>query len=548
MLAGGLRAWLEDGVAAVAGGRAADRTPMVVTGRRLSCHPVPDATRRPEAVQGPQVLGALVAVLFRQTVVAGSGDDPLDDALAGLDAEPGGHELSALVTAMPASMVPALLGELGRATAHLARDWAAVPAAWLARTNDPVNVPLGGGRVVLTGTFDLVLGAPSDGTASVCLVDVCSGARRSGDRTLRHYHALLETLRSGAPPFRVATYYTRDGSMVAEEVDDALLSAMIDPVVAAVAEACRAADADAPPSAPLDTTPAPATEWSEAAPIGVVSPNALPRARALTDVVLALPGRGVDPAVGDALARRMSKSLRRVPAPPGGRVRVDGYLLAKGVLPARPDATPFTWSSRTARRSLALAAVAACVAGSARTPREAVRRAIRDAAEGAGAQWPAPHALGTWLASLPAGGRAVVEAEATRWATLWWTALDWDRMAAGTEIGGTDRWWNPPSARWLGVRGRVDLRTTAGERPVLLSMSAGRPSASSRAELLLPALVDVLSEPAQPAPARVVGWWPAAGRTMVVPVDEAGLTEVARLVCRRAGEVVHPVEGGRRSG
>jgi hypothetical protein len=53
---------------------------------------------------------------------------------------------------------------------------------------------------------------------------------------------------------------------------------------------------------------------------------------------------------------------------------------------------------------------------------------------------------------------------------------------------------------------------------------------SSRAELLLPALVEVLHTPHTPPPARVVGWWPASGRTLVVPVDHRGLRETARAV------------------
>jgi hypothetical protein len=103
-----------------------------------------------------------------------------------------------------------------------------------------VVVPLAGGRVLLTSLFDLVLGDPSTGSASVCLVEVRSGARRSGDRARRRYAALLETLRSGAPPFRVATYYTRDGSIEVDEVDDDLLTATVSDVVEAVTTACRA--------------------------------------------------------------------------------------------------------------------------------------------------------------------------------------------------------------------------------------------------------------------------------------------------------------------
>jgi hypothetical protein len=544
MLAGGLRAWLEDGVAAVAGDRPSDAAPVVVTGRRIAGTfggGDPDsAVRRESPLQGPQVLGALTAVLFRQAVSAGLGEDPLDDALAGLDAEPGGEAVTGYVNSLRASALPALTGELERTTAHLVRDWSAVPAGWLPRTNDPVNIALAGGRVVLAGTLDLVLGAPSDGTASVCLVDVCSGARRSSDRTLRHYHALLETLRTGAAPFRVATYYTRDGSLVVDEVDDDLLSGMVDVVVAAVVHACGAAG-DAPTETggrrvDPDGTP----NFTGAAPAAVLSPTVLPRATALADALLGEGGHAIDPSLGEALGKRVALSLGQLAAPPDGRrTRIDGYALAAGVAAAGQQASPFRWTSRSARRALALTAVSDCVAGRSRTPGEAVGVAMGRAIDEAGQQWTGPRALGVWLGTLPAGGRAVVAAEATRWATLLWAGVDWDRLGQAAEVGGPDRWWNTAAARWLGVRGRADVRAATDGRPVLLTVGAGRPSPTSRAELLLPALVDVLNEPNQPAPARVIGWWPAAGRSMVVPVDEAGLAEVARLVCVRAAEAAH---------
>jgi hypothetical protein len=493
------------------------------------------------------VLGALTAVLFRQAVAAGLADDPLDDALAGLDAEPGGEAVAAYVNALPATALPSLTGALARTAAHLVRDWSAVPPGWLPRTNDPISIALAGGRVVLAGTIDLVLGAPSDGTASVCLVDVCSGARRSSDRVLRLYHALLETLRSGAAPFRVATYYTRDGSLVVDEVDDELLSGMVDVVVAAVVDACGAGG-DAPISADAPgSDPNARPNWAGAGALAVLSPTTLPRAATLTDALLADGAPVVDPSLGEAMRLRMARALGQLPAPADGRrVRIDGYVLTAGVDTAAAGASPFRWTSRSARRALALSAVSDCVAGRARTPGEAVAVAVGRAIDEAGQQWTGPRALGVWLGTLPAGGRAVVAAEATRWATLLWAGVDWDRLGEATEVGGPDRWWNTAAARWTGVRGRADVRAAAAGRPVLLTVGAGRPSAASRAELLLPALVDVLNEPGQPAPAKVVGWWPAAGRSMVVPVDEAGLTEVARLVCVRAAEAARqraPAEG-----
>jgi hypothetical protein len=237
-LAGGLRAWLEDEVAELVTGLGEDAGPMVVDARRLTGDARGDL--EPEPVTAPMALGALVATLFRQVVTTGHLDDPLDHALAGLEVDDHWDRVTEYLRDLPAPALTELAGDLDAAAARIAHDWGAIPAWWLPRTDDTVTVPLAGGRIVLTGIFDLVLGAPSAGAASVCLVEVRSGARRAGDRIRRRHHAFLETLRSGAPPFRVATYYTRDGSLEVDEVDDHMLNGTVDPVVRAIAEACSA--------------------------------------------------------------------------------------------------------------------------------------------------------------------------------------------------------------------------------------------------------------------------------------------------------------------
>jgi hypothetical protein len=235
-LAGGLRAWLEDGVADVSATLSSAAASVHMDWRWVTG----DLERDADTVTPPMALGALVATLFRQVIVTGATDDPLDDALAGLEADERRDRVAQFVRELPAPALTSVADDLSAASRHLVRDWGSVPSWWLPRTDDPVVVPLGGGRIVLTGLFDLVLGAPSTGCASVCVVEVRSGARRASDRTRRRWHALLETLRSGAPPFRVATYYTRDGSLEVDEVDDRMLNGVVDEVLAGIAAACRA--------------------------------------------------------------------------------------------------------------------------------------------------------------------------------------------------------------------------------------------------------------------------------------------------------------------
>ena len=59
----------------------------------------------------------------------------------------------------------------------------------------------------------------------MALVEVKSGSRRVEHRADLHLYALLEALRSPAPPFVVATYYSRTGELDVDPVTDELLVA-----------------------------------------------------------------------------------------------------------------------------------------------------------------------------------------------------------------------------------------------------------------------------------------------------------------------------------
>jgi hypothetical protein len=84
---------------------------------------------------------------------------------------------------------------------------------------------IAGGQVDLSVYVDLVIGRPAADVASVAFVDVRSGARRPGHRDDRHLGALVEALRAPAPPFAVATYYTKTGELDVDPVDSDLLAA-----------------------------------------------------------------------------------------------------------------------------------------------------------------------------------------------------------------------------------------------------------------------------------------------------------------------------------
>jgi hypothetical protein len=124
----------------------------------------------------------------------------------------------------------ALAATLVPHVAHLKNLTPRFAAGWLPRTNDRVAIPLAGGRVVLSGVFDLLVGAPVPGTATLCALGLTTGGRWAQARTALHYLALLETLRSGTPPFRVALLHSALGRYGVEDVVEEHLRAIVSQV------------------------------------------------------------------------------------------------------------------------------------------------------------------------------------------------------------------------------------------------------------------------------------------------------------------------------
>ena len=192
-------------------------------------HPVGDefGERSPTI---PLACGALVDVLFRQLVTVGSIGDPMDDGLAGLSVDEHRAGLVLWMNRLSAPDRAELRAEVERQTGGLLDRWPTFDPAWLPRTQETLRVVLAGGAVELVGRVDLAVGAPATDEASVAFVEIKSGARRPEHRLDLHFYALIEALRRPAPPFAVATYYTRTGELDVDPVTEEHL----------VAAACRA--------------------------------------------------------------------------------------------------------------------------------------------------------------------------------------------------------------------------------------------------------------------------------------------------------------------
>lgn len=265
-LAGGLRDWLEDALSEAVAELSEDAAPVRVTKEAINqvlvCEAHLVAARGvPRPVTAELARGSLVDALFRQWVTTGALGDPMDDALGALAVTGDPDGVAGWVESLDARTRQALAEELGAHAVRLAQSWPVPAPSWMPRTQERLVVPLAGGRVVLSGVVDLALGAPSAGRASVCIVEVKSGRRRVEHRGDLHLYALLETLRSGAPPFRVATFYSATGELDVEPVGSDALQGALHRAVAGAVRLCRLA-AGAEPG----RTPNPLCAWCTSLP------------------------------------------------------------------------------------------------------------------------------------------------------------------------------------------------------------------------------------------------------------------------------------------
>ena len=231
-LAGGLRAWLEDAAYEVVAARG-EHAPALLLGPRQLLGPPSDHHEHggQDHLSGEVVLSRVVHALFRQLVHTGEIEDPLADALEALRVGDG-EEVVHHVESLPSLARSALAETVAAHAANLRSQVPRFAPGWMPRTDDRVATPLAGGRVVLYGVFDLIVGLPQRGTASLCALGLAIGAPWAWHRRSLHYLALLETLRNGAPPFRLALLESTTGRCGVEDVREEHLRAIASHIAA----------------------------------------------------------------------------------------------------------------------------------------------------------------------------------------------------------------------------------------------------------------------------------------------------------------------------
>ncbi len=249
-----------------AGGPTSRRLPIVVTKDRLtrvlSCeaHQVTSEFGERPPTQAIAV-GALVDCLFRQLVTIGHIEDPMADGIAALSVDDHQSVLVDWIERLPSPQRVELSAEVERQVLGLVARWPVLSPGWLPRTQEPLKASLADGHVLLSARIDLAIGQQAVENASIGIVELKSGRRRGEHRADLHFYALIEALRSPAPPFMVATYYSRTGELDVEPVSEELLLAAARRARAGIDALRRLADGAEPVR-----TPNPLCSWCEALP------------------------------------------------------------------------------------------------------------------------------------------------------------------------------------------------------------------------------------------------------------------------------------------
>ncbi|HEX2043078.1 MAG TPA: PD-(D/E)XK nuclease family protein [Acidimicrobiales bacterium] len=134
--------------------------------------------------------------------------------------------------------------------------WPPLKPAWSPRTETAIGAPLCGDQVMLWGKVDLVLGQARGDEARALVVDLKTGRPYPSHLDDLRFYALVQALRVGVPPFRVASYYLDTASFHVEDVTVDTLALAVRRTVDGVRKLVELRAGRAPA-----ITPGPACSW-----------------------------------------------------------------------------------------------------------------------------------------------------------------------------------------------------------------------------------------------------------------------------------------------
>ena len=167
------------------------------------------------------VRGRVVHRAIEGLIMSGYRRPPLALAQAAIDelvADDGGSgSAGELLRDLSEGQRQDLVRDVNDVLVKLLADWPPIVDAWLPRVESQARFSVD--KIWLRAQFDLALGVPSGSTARTFIVDFKSGEPRPAHRDDARFYAVVETLRSLTPPYRVATYYVDSGDWEADDVD-----------------------------------------------------------------------------------------------------------------------------------------------------------------------------------------------------------------------------------------------------------------------------------------------------------------------------------------
>lgn len=181
------------------------------------------------------------------SVASGDGVPPLelvDYAIGDIDPA---ASLGRFLDALSPPARAKLRGRSANAVSTFLECWPPLRAAWWPRCELPVRAELCGGRVILSGRVDLCLGRAVGSEARCLFVDLKTGGHYPAHLDDLRFYALVQTLRIGVPPFRVASYYLDSAGFAAEDVTAATLETALRRTVGGVRTMGELASGDRAP-------------------------------------------------------------------------------------------------------------------------------------------------------------------------------------------------------------------------------------------------------------------------------------------------------------
>ena len=150
-------------------------------------------------------------------------EDPFEDPMAAWCSTQGDTTLLTAFAAADADVQARLQADVRSHVSVLRDALGAFPSSWRPQTAVRSQVLLSGGALVLRDDIDLMVGSVTDRFAALSLLDITTAPLGDAvEHTLR-YHALVQTLRSGVVPLRVAIFSTATADCLIREVDTELL-------------------------------------------------------------------------------------------------------------------------------------------------------------------------------------------------------------------------------------------------------------------------------------------------------------------------------------